>query len=89
MVVFMGLFFGVIGGIAIVFAREFMDQSFLDIEDAKHNLPLPILGAISRITTPEEIAKEKQRTITFAVSGLILAIVLITTTALISFLKGR
>ena len=56
-----GIFLGGAAGVGLVFMREFMDQSYLDIEDAKVGLELPILGAISRITTHEEIAKERNR----------------------------
>jgi capsular polysaccharide biosynthesis protein len=56
-----GLFLGAAAGVGLIFAREFMDQSYLDIEDAKLGLALPILGAISRITTHEEIAKERNK----------------------------
>jgi len=54
MVVLMGLFIGAACGTGLIFAREFMDQSFLDIEDAKYSLELPVLGAISRITTKKK-----------------------------------
>ena len=59
--VFLGLFFGSCSGAGLVLGKEFIDHSFLDIEDAKQNLELPVLGAISRITTQEEIDKEKQK----------------------------
>jgi len=55
----MGLFIGAAAGAGLVFAREFMDQSILDLQDAKHGLDLPVLGGISRITTHEEIEKER------------------------------
>lgn len=51
--------------------KEFMDHSFLDIEDAKNNLELPILGAISRITTQEEIEREKHKQQKIITIGLI------------------
>lgn len=56
-----GIFLGGAAGVGLVFMREFMDQSYLDIEDAKAGLSLPVLGAISRITTHEEIAKERNK----------------------------
>jgi len=61
MVIFLGLFFGAASGTGLVFGREFLDHSFLDIEDAKLNLELPVLGAISRLTTQEEIDKGKYK----------------------------
>jgi LPS O-antigen subunit length determinant protein (WzzB/FepE family) len=60
-IVFLGMLLGCGSGTGLVFGREFMDQSFLDIEDAKANLEFPVLGGISRITTQEEINREKFR----------------------------
>jgi len=82
LVVFLGLFLGTSSGAGLVLGREFMDHSFLDIEDAKQMLELPILGAISRITTQEEIDKEKQFkkkwiTISLASSGILIFIVML------------
>jgi hypothetical protein len=62
-----------------------MDQSFLDIEDAKDNLELPILGAISRLTTQEEIDKEKYRKKKLITIGLASSAALIIIVMLISF----
>jgi uncharacterized protein involved in exopolysaccharide biosynthesis len=59
MIILIGLMLGCGIGAGLVFGREFMDHSFLDIEDAKKNLDMPILGAISRITTEHEISSEK------------------------------
>jgi uncharacterized protein involved in exopolysaccharide biosynthesis len=82
LVVFLGLFLGSFSGGGLVLGREFMDHSFLDIEDAKQNLELPILGAISRITTQEEIDKEKYKknkliTISLVSSGILIFIVML------------
>ena len=77
MVVFLGLFLGSFAGTGLVFGREFLDQSFLDIEDAKNNLELPVLGGISRITTLEEITREKTRKKTLIIATLILSAVLL------------
>lgn len=61
-VILLGFFLGGCAGTGMVFGKEFLDQSFLDIEDAKNSLELPILAGISRITTQEEINKEKYLT---------------------------
>lgn len=87
LVVFMGIFLGGFAGTGLVFGREFMDHSFLDIEDAKHNLELPVLGAISRLTTQEEIDREKYRNKKLVTIALSLSAVLIITVMLISFFK--
>jgi len=61
LIALIGILLGGAAGIGLIFMREFMDQSYLDIEDAKVGLELPILGAISRITTHDEIAKERNK----------------------------
>lgn len=81
-VIFLGIFLGLAAGTGLVFGREFLDQSFLDIEDAKLNLQLPVLGGISKITTQEEIDKEKRTkkiaiTISIVVSAILLFSVMI------------
>lgn len=86
-VIVLGIFLGGFAGTGLVFGREFMDHSFLDIEDARGTLELPVLGAISRLTTEEEIAKEKYQkkkliTITLASSAALIII-----TMLIYFFK--
>ncbi|MFZ5800892.1 MAG: GNVR domain-containing protein [Candidatus Omnitrophota bacterium] len=77
MLVFLGMFLGSFSGAGLVLGKEFMDHSFLDIEDAKANLELPVLGAISRITTQEEIDKENLRKRQIITIGLITGAVVI------------
>jgi len=87
LVVFLGIFLGSFSGTGLVLGREFMDHSFLDIEDAKQNLALPVLGAISRLTTQEEINKEryiKKRRVIIALSS---SIVIILIAMLYSFFR--
>ncbi len=86
-VIFLGFFLGCFAGTGLVFAREFMDQSFLDIEDAKLGLDFPILGGISRITTQEEINKEKYKIKRISVIALISSAVLIVTAMLIYLVR--
>ncbi len=61
LVILMGVIGGSGSGIGIVFLLAFLDRSFIDVEEAKHFLGVPLLGAISRINTIEQIHKEKQR----------------------------
>jgi uncharacterized protein involved in exopolysaccharide biosynthesis len=82
LVSFMGLFFGIMVGVGLIFGAEFMDKSFIDVEEAKEYLGVPLLGAISKINTEETIAREKDRekwmyTMTFAggIAVLVIAIV--------------
>ncbi|MBF0478109.1 MAG: hypothetical protein HQL26_01365 [Candidatus Omnitrophica bacterium] len=56
-----GLFLGGFFGAGLVFASEFLDKSFLDVEDAKEFFGVPLLGAISQINTEENIADGKHR----------------------------
>lgn len=81
-IIFLGIFLGAFSGTGLVFGREFMDHSFLDIEDAKALLGYPVLGAISRLTTQEEIDKEKYKqkkiiTIALTSSGILIFIVML------------
>lgn len=87
LVVFLGIFLGGMTGAGMVLAREFMDQSFLDIEDAKHNLELPVLGAISRLTTQDEIIREKSRQRKLVFSASAASIVFILASMLVSVLR--
>ncbi len=87
LVVFMGVFLGGFAGTGLIFGKEFMDHSFLDIEDAKNFFELPVLGAISRLTTQEAISKEKSRKRTLIVVSVSLAAILVVTVMLFSFLK--
>ncbi|MDD5565353.1 MAG: GNVR domain-containing protein [Candidatus Omnitrophica bacterium] len=86
-VVFLGLFLGTCTGAGFVFGKEFLDQSFLDIEDVKNSLELPVLGGISRITTTEEINKEKYRVKQWLIIGSIAATVLIISSVLYALFR--
>ncbi|MEW6009272.1 MAG: GNVR domain-containing protein [Candidatus Omnitrophota bacterium] len=87
LVIFLGVFFGSCAGTGLVFGKEFMDHSFLDIEDAKNNLDLPILGAISRLTTQEEIDREKYQKKRLTISVLASSFVLILIVMLVSLFR--
>jgi uncharacterized protein involved in exopolysaccharide biosynthesis len=87
-VIFLGIFLGGSSGIGLVLAREFSDQSILDIEDAKESLDLPILGAISRLTTEEEITKEQSQQKKIIAISLVTSGVFIVIAMLVSLL-GR
>lgn len=87
LVLFLGLFLGAVSGTGLVFGKEFMDNSVLDIEDAKQSFELPVLGAISRLTTQEELDKEKYGKKKLVVISLTSAAVLIFIVMLVSFFK--
>lgn len=86
-VIFLGFLMGSCAGTGFVFGREFFDQSFIDIEDAKANLSLPVLGGISRITTQEELDREKRRKRLAINFSLALSIALIIIGVLIALLR--
>jgi uncharacterized protein involved in exopolysaccharide biosynthesis len=86
-VVVFGMFAGALAGTGLVFGREFLDQSIIDIEDAKLSLDLPILGAISRLTTQEEIDKEKYNKRKWIIIILASSLALIVTVMLFTFFK--
>ncbi len=74
-----GLMAGLLFGIGLVFATELLDRSFIDVEEAKQFLGIPLLGAISKINTPESIRAQKERmawlyslTIIFGIIAIIL-----------------
>lgn len=86
-IILFGFLLGAASGTGLVFGREFLDNSFLDIEDAKNNLQLPVLGAISRLTTIEEIESEKQREKKWILIALVSGFLLILLSMLVSFLR--
>lgn len=83
----LGIFLGGASGVGLVFGREFLDQSFLDIEDAKQNLAYPVLGAISKITTSDELKIQKAHRLVWTVFGGISAAVVVGAAVLFAVLK--
>jgi len=61
LVVLIGLFLGGAAGVGLVLACEFLDRSFIDVEEAKEYLGVALIGAISKISTLESIRKEKEK----------------------------
>ncbi|MCK5215587.1 MAG: hypothetical protein KAR05_09570 [Candidatus Omnitrophica bacterium] len=81
-----GLFMGVLLGLCLVVATEFLDKSFIDVEDAKEFLGVPLLGAISKINTENSIRHERDKerwiySLTF-VAGVAIILVTITISTL-------
>ncbi|MGE0267450.1 MAG: GNVR domain-containing protein [Candidatus Omnitrophota bacterium] len=56
-----GVCAGMMFGVVLVFGLEFLDKSFIDVEDANRFFGTPLLGAISRINTEASIRKERER----------------------------
>lgn len=61
LIALVGLVLGLAVGVGLIFAIEFFDKSFIDVQDAKEFLGAPLLGAISKITSEEELQKERHR----------------------------
>ena len=58
LVAMIGLFLGSILGVTLVVMAEFLDKSFLDVQDTKNYLGIPLLGAISKIQTIDSMKEE-------------------------------
>ena len=56
-----GFVLGGLFGAGIILSIEFFDRSFLSVDEAKNFLSGPVLGAISKITTPEELEEERKK----------------------------
>ena len=77
MVLLMGMFCGAGAGIGLVFLTEMMDKSFLGVDDAKGFLELPILGAISKIITQEDVKVQRLRNAAITSVSVVIGIALI------------
>jgi len=83
-----GLLLGALLGFGLVVFFEFMDRSFIDVEEAKQFLGVPLLGAISKITTEDNLRKEKERKgWMYSLTGVAGVVLVILTTAVANFLR--
>ncbi len=76
---FLGLLVGGAAGAGFVMLREFFDRSFIDVQEAKEYFGVPLLGAISKIMTPDTIRQDREKiqwmtSLTF-ISGLIAVVI--------------
>ena len=88
LVAIVGLFLGGLLGTGLVVAAEFLDKSFIDVEEAKEYLGVPLLGAISKINTVDSVRQDRERqgwmySLVF-VGGVLIVVV---TVAISNFLK--
>ncbi len=60
LVLALGLVLGIALGGGMIFLFEFLDKSFLDVQEASTYLEVPLLGAISKINTQETLAEEQE-----------------------------
>ncbi|TAN61924.1 hypothetical protein EPN16_02520 [bacterium] len=88
-VILAGLIMGSLAGTGLVYGKEFLDRSYIDLEDAKAHLDLPVLGGISRIRSQEDIKKERARKTSLIFGALSSSAAVIAIALLIYFLKGK
>lgn len=87
MVMAMFAFIGIGIGAGIILLLEVLDTSFKGIDEAKHLLDLPILGAISKIMTQEDLLRQKAKKTTkvvVSVSACVAFILIVVIYSLIS-----
>lgn len=83
-----GLALGLAAGAGMIFAAEFFDKSFIDVQEAKEFLGVPLLGAISKITTKEDIRKETvRRRWMYTVTGFVCIIVILAVAMAVNVVK--
>ncbi|MBN1871774.1 MAG: hypothetical protein JW800_04285 [Candidatus Omnitrophica bacterium] len=71
LVLLMGMFLGMCAGGGMVFGAEMLDRSFLGVDEAKDFLELPILGAISKIVTKQDLHVQKMRNVKISILSII------------------
>ena len=76
-VLFIGMFMGLGSGIGLVFLMDMFDTSFIDIDEAREHLKLPIFGAVSKIVTQEDVKAQKMRNVKIAVISALAFVILI------------
>jgi len=88
LVAIVGLFLGGAAGVGLVMACEFLDRSFIDVEEAKEYLGVTLIGAISKINTPESIRKEKEKMRwLYGLTVVIGVIMIVATTSIADFIR--
>ncbi|MBF0490292.1 MAG: hypothetical protein HQL15_06680 [Candidatus Omnitrophica bacterium] len=88
LITFIGLFLGLGIGVTLIFLTEFLDKSFLDVNEATSYLGVPLLGAISKINTVESIEENKQRQIQLLFWMTSAGVLMIAITIMFSSLRG-
>lgn len=88
LVSFIGFFLGLVAGVSLLFLTEFLDKSFIDVQEAASYLGKPLLGSISKINTVESIAENKQiqieRLFWLGAAG----VLMVSLTIMVSSIKG-
>lgn len=78
-ILFMAAFLGMGAGIGMVFSVELLDNSLLGVDEAKAFLDLPILGAISKIITQDDLKALRLRRLKITVASIFTGIILLVT----------
>ncbi|MCD4781966.1 MAG: hypothetical protein K8S27_15675 [Candidatus Omnitrophica bacterium] len=87
-VAIVGLVIGIVLGAVFVVAAEFFDQSFLDVEEAKKTLGMPLYGAISKINTVMTMRREREKQFwVYSLTVLACVVMVVVTTAVSNLLK--
>ncbi len=83
-----GLFLGGLLGFGLVFATEFLDKSFLDVEEANEYLGAPLLGAISKINTDTSLKEAREKAGWFyGLTAVVGVVVVVLTKAISNFMQ--
>ena len=61
LVIVIGVFLGTVVGGGLILMSEFLDRSFLDVQEASEFLGVPLLGVISKINTVESLYEVKEK----------------------------
>jgi len=87
LVALIGFFAGGLFGMGLIFSIEFLDQSFIDVEDANKFFNTPLLGAISKIQTEFNIRKEREkRAWVYSFTALTGVVLIVLTTAIMNYI---
>jgi uncharacterized protein involved in exopolysaccharide biosynthesis len=80
LVVFLGIVLGALIGGSLVFLYEFLDRSFLDVQEASQFLGVSLLGSISKLHTPDFVkaSRRKNQWIAFCMTVVGVLIILVT-----------
>lgn len=83
LIIFAGFLLGGFVGVGLIFLFEYLDKSFVDVQDASQYLGTPLLGSISTINTKEILveARNKSRWLMFLMTSMGMALILITINA--------
>lgn len=88
LVILGSLFAGLLGGIGLVIGLEFLDKSFIDVEEATNYLGQPLLGAISIIQTENTITKAREKVVLmYGLTLLFGAVIISATYAFATYVK--